>query len=385
MARKRSKLTPLQTEYKKQQERINRFIKRAEKRGYTFQEGIVPEMPKRVTRKALEEIKRINAPKLYAKSEYYRPAYESDYGYHYDELRLSGKERRKLERKASARKGQETRAIRKLINEEDFTRSEAFDLYHHRFFDYKNKDDINDYKNELTQMRYNSADYTEDWEEQHEQPVIQITPPEVTSPYKKSLIEQREDLKKQLAEVEKQIKDQTGLTDREDLVEWSEKHNPFYKQLKEQIDKDAKEAHESYKQRRKQYKEMREEIQKMEDGVLKYIEKMIAEWEGVPGWTPYWERVKQKDKNLLHSMLQGAINSEGRTEVARRLQENADRVIELASFICYGSGGKESSGRNDLNMAFAEFSSIIMGRPLTFGENTIMTEQAEEGIVTDET
>lgn len=69
--RKRLKITVNQAEYKKELTRIKRFVKRAEKRGYKFNEGILPEMPKRVTKKALEKIKSIRPEDLYKNSTYY--------------------------------------------------------------------------------------------------------------------------------------------------------------------------------------------------------------------------------------------------------------------------------------------------------------------------
>lgn len=375
MARKKSKLTPLQAEYKKQQNRIKNFIRNAQKRGYTFPENIVPEMPKRVTKKSLEDIKWINPTYLYN-----RARHTSSFG-----TTESGREWRKIERKVSGRKGAETRAIRKIMDETEFTHSEAFNLYHSKDYNYKDKVDVELYKYKL-QQSYQDEDYEEQYNNIYtsaEPKPYYVEQPEPISPYS-TPEEQVEYYQKKLQEAI-ELRDQiSGKPEQKDLVTEAEENNPFYKKLKEQIDRDGKEAHEAYKQRRKEYKNAREEVQKMEDGVLKYVEKMISEWEGVPGWTEYWEGVKRKDTNLLASMLNGAISSEGRTEVARRMQMNAERVIELASYICYGSGGKESSGRNDLNMAFAEFSSIIMGRPLTFEENVQMTEQAEEGIVTED-
>lgn len=66
---KKKKQTPLQLEYKKQVKRLKQAIARAEKRGYFFPEDIIPDKPKRITRKTVERLKKIKTAELYAKAE----------------------------------------------------------------------------------------------------------------------------------------------------------------------------------------------------------------------------------------------------------------------------------------------------------------------------
>lgn len=87
-------------QYKKEIKRIKRFIKRAEKRGYSFKFK-EPQPPKRIRKESVEKLKKITPEKLYA-SATYRGIY-SDFN------ELSGLEARKRERSASAKKGAETR------------------------------------------------------------------------------------------------------------------------------------------------------------------------------------------------------------------------------------------------------------------------------------
>jgi hypothetical protein len=56
MAIKKRKLTPLQQAYKKEINRLNRAVKRAEKQGYIFDESKLPKMPKRVTTRGLHKL-----------------------------------------------------------------------------------------------------------------------------------------------------------------------------------------------------------------------------------------------------------------------------------------------------------------------------------------
>ena len=59
-----------QQEYKKEIRRIQRIISKGEKEGYLFPEDVVPKLPKRVTKKALEEIKAIKPQDLYKTAEF---------------------------------------------------------------------------------------------------------------------------------------------------------------------------------------------------------------------------------------------------------------------------------------------------------------------------
>lgn len=83
--------------------KIQRRIKRLEKRGYSFPEYSKPELPKRVTQKELERMRTEYTPqKLYKQAEYKTKAGET----------VSGYQGRKLERQESARKGQATKRKR---------------------------------------------------------------------------------------------------------------------------------------------------------------------------------------------------------------------------------------------------------------------------------
>ena len=67
---KRKKLTDNQKAYQKQRRRLLQAVRRAEKQGYIFPEDVVPELPKRVTKKQLENIQKIKPKELYKKAEF---------------------------------------------------------------------------------------------------------------------------------------------------------------------------------------------------------------------------------------------------------------------------------------------------------------------------
>ena len=92
MARK--KLTVNQQQWKKEVNRLKQFIRRAEKRGFTF-DDIIPETPKRVTKKQLNLIKSLKPNVLYSKAQYTDPQTGQS---------MTGTEGRHLERSRSALK-----------------------------------------------------------------------------------------------------------------------------------------------------------------------------------------------------------------------------------------------------------------------------------------
>lgn len=67
---KRKKQTENQKAYQKERRRLLQAVRRAEKQGYIFPEDIIPEMPKRVTKKQLENIQKIKPKQLYEKAEF---------------------------------------------------------------------------------------------------------------------------------------------------------------------------------------------------------------------------------------------------------------------------------------------------------------------------
>ena len=93
-------------EFKKELKRIKRFIHNARKRGYEFDDNVLPKQPKRITRKKLEEIKNIKPSNLYDKAVYY------------DEIThetFTGQQGRRIERYRAALKAKKTRQENKEI------------------------------------------------------------------------------------------------------------------------------------------------------------------------------------------------------------------------------------------------------------------------------
>lgn len=236
----------LEQEYNKQLKRIKQFIRRATKRGYIFEENIIPKKPKKITQASVNRLKNITPAKLYQKSKAFSP---------FENKVVKGTEVRKQERKASAKKAAQTR-LNRIRN---------------KFY--------NDYKE---------------------------------SGYKKGKIEKKDT-------------SQTFAT-------------------------------------------------------LEGIREEIRKWTPSTIWTSGLTEAKQRDKNILENILNGAISQEGEETVGKRLEENSMEANTLVQEILYGSGDREGNfkdGRTQVNFDLARFSAIIMGRPLTVDESKDLAEIAE--------
>lgn len=91
--------------YKKERKRVQQFIKRAEKRGYTFVHDILPAIPKRITEASVRRLEKLTPKKLYEKSRY-----SGEQGQD-----ISGTRARELERSAAAKKASTTRRVKQNV------------------------------------------------------------------------------------------------------------------------------------------------------------------------------------------------------------------------------------------------------------------------------
>ena len=105
MAKKRKAQTPVEKAYSRERNRIKRFIRDAEKRGYRFSDFSIPDKPKKITEASVRILQKYNPKYLYEKATFLDP----DTG----EI-VSGQRGRHIERKESARKAKETRRIKRI-------------------------------------------------------------------------------------------------------------------------------------------------------------------------------------------------------------------------------------------------------------------------------
>lgn len=123
----RRKLTKNQIEYNKQVRRIKNFIKRAEKRGYEFNDDILPKTPKRITKQAIKRLENLKPKQLYEKAEFL----DTSTG----EM-LKGTKGRQLERKRASEKAKQTRQRNKSKKKKPKTTLKAEDVMLNNFYEY---------------------------------------------------------------------------------------------------------------------------------------------------------------------------------------------------------------------------------------------------------
>lgn len=99
--------------YAKERNRVKSFIRRAEKRGYSFPESIVPSIPKRKTEASIRKLKKLTKEVLYSKAYYGGEATSGEI--------VSGKEGLKLERQLRAKRAAETRKEKKEAEQRFWT------------------------------------------------------------------------------------------------------------------------------------------------------------------------------------------------------------------------------------------------------------------------
>lgn len=100
MAKVNTKKAEIEQAYRKERKRIQQFIRRAKKRGYVFEENVLPDKPKKITQASVNRLKKITPTVLYQKSTAVSP---------YGGI-VKGTKARQQERFVSARKGVQTRS-----------------------------------------------------------------------------------------------------------------------------------------------------------------------------------------------------------------------------------------------------------------------------------
>lgn len=103
--------------YAKERNRLKSFVRRAEKRGYSFPDTLIPSIPKRKTEASIRKLKKLTKDVLYSKATY---GGEATFG----EI-VSGKEGLNLEQKLRAKKASETRKANKEAEQRFWTSTDG--------------------------------------------------------------------------------------------------------------------------------------------------------------------------------------------------------------------------------------------------------------------
>lgn len=313
-------------EYDKQRKRIKQFVKRAEKRGYTFTGDVIPPKITDATIADVEGLQALTADVLYTKATYTDPTTGRT---------ISGTKRRAIERSEAGKKAYKTR-----IEREEAEKYQAYRREKERVMEI-----IETLKREAADRGYLlPKNFLKELGEKVDNDKID------TEGLKK--ITEESILGSGLS----RFKDpRTGTIHSGEEGLKLEKHRREIED-KYQLDYDTGATEETR--------------------VLEVVQDMIDTWEPSITWTEYFTKIKTGDHRALRNVLQGAIDAEGRAVIAQRLQDNATRAIELAESILWESGDEEE-GRNTIHIAINEFVAILYGRNLTADESMELTDTIE--------
>lgn len=122
MAKKRT-LSPTERAYSAQVKRIKNFIRRAEKRGYIFNENTLPTKPKRITQASVRRLQKLTPQQLYKKAQYS--------GELSGRKLVSAQTGLQLEKRARIAKAKETRERKRIAKQSDLELKQWIEQHRH--------------------------------------------------------------------------------------------------------------------------------------------------------------------------------------------------------------------------------------------------------------
>ena len=341
----------IKREYKKQRSRIQRFLSSARKRGYLFEDNVLPSIPKKITEGSIRRLKKLTPKTLYEKANYLAEINEEG-----EPVFVSGRKGRNIEREKSAKKAVKTRKKKESKRKwDEFIEGEKEKARKNREkleeqYDFKEPED---YLPELTQDEDDTlSEELEDIFEEEDR--------EYQGRTREELEDELERLQEEVRRLKKELND-------------DEEPNDFEKYLDEQARerRDNEKPSERFYADNDDYEQGDEEGPEEEDAVFTHLEELIERWEPSSNWTELFIGIKEGDVKTVRDVLYSAINEVGRNEVARNAQNNP-QLEELLEGILYDSGSKEydfSTGRSQVNADINKFKSLLLGRSLTPDES----------------
>ncbi len=112
------------------------------------------------------------------------------------------------------------------------------------------------------------------------------------------------------------------------------------------------------------------------DAILANVEELVGGWQPKSNWKAGFVKLKNRDKNIVQSMLRGAIAQYGKEVVARNLERRADEFEELIWNVLYGYGAS-SYKLGSIEADTSALAAIIFGRSMTVSESKQITELTE--------
>lgn len=112
---------------------------------------------------------------------------------------------------------------------------------------------------------------------------------------------------------------------------------------------------------------------------LNNIRDKLDQWFPSSNWSNDLAILKERDKNRVQGVLDGAISLLGEEQVALNAMQNANELNAYFDKVLYESGNKyrEDSRGNEINLAINRIASILFGRSLNNQESEQYTELGE--------
>lgn len=323
MATKKNK-SPVELEYDKERRRLQRFVKNAEKRGYTFETNPIPPKPKNISSASVNRLKKLTSDNLYKRAKYVTETGDV----------ISGEKGRSFERsRASSSNKKASTRVQKPVSSTTTQRPKT-----------TAKPKANTNRKSST----NKAPLVE-------QPTTEPST-DIFAPIEDDFYDEPDNAVPDIPSTNVNDYNPQDLPQDSDII-----INNLTDEVGERFGNSFSNV-------------------PFNDIALDDTMTQIADWTPSPQWSAGLTQAKEHDRNVLSNILQGAIQSQGREAVARRLEENSDRINNLISEILYGSGSAEGNfkdGRTQVNADLTVFSSIILGRSLNLEESIALTEDGE--------
>ena len=124
--------------------------------------------------------------------------------------------------------------------------------------------------------------------------------------------------------------------------------------------------------------EERETLPSESLSILDRVYAEIERWQPEPSWSSELSALKREDVDSLGSIIDGAIRSLGKTQVAWNLANYAEEFETLCIEVMYVSGSKfKETGREGIMIKLNKIARMVWGRPLTVSESKSIFEQSE--------
>ena len=115
-----------------------------------------------------------------------------------------------------------------------------------------------------------------------------------------------------------------------------------------------------------------------EEAIFDTVYQWIEQWEESPIWSSELAALKREDRNMLKSVIDGAVAELGKMQVCINLKGKTSEFMSLVQEVLYASGTKfKDDGRHGIQNRINRIAAILWGRPLTVDESIVLTNIAE--------